>query len=254
MAIDRDVWINRFPIDRFPSWPCPHCNMSVLTLEEDSLFKTETAGSLETMRQEFYDPDSIVNWFQCRLKCARRECGETILVSGHAQLEEVYDQEADDNIGYQEIFSPVFLYPAPDMIRINDLCPEEIKKEIRRAFSLYWCDTGASGNRIRSSVEMLLTEQGIKKTEITKKKKRRYLDLHRRIELYSKKNPEMSDHLMAVKWLGNAGSHPSGLRREVLLDAFEILSNVVDEIYGRRRQTLSQMTKQIIKRKGPRSK
>jgi hypothetical protein len=97
-------------------------------------------------------------------------------------------------------------------------------------------------------VELLLTDRRIKKT-IVRNNERKPLFLHKRIEEYRKKNPVMADHLMAIKFLGNDASHASGLLREDLLNAFEILSEVIDEVYGRRRQRLSKMTKRIIKKK-----
>jgi hypothetical protein len=252
MAIDRMLWKGRFGRSNFPAWICPRCQIGVLALDEGSLTTTETADSIESRNLYDWQPEWFVQRFVCSLICLQRSCKETVFVLGRTKTEEWYDSEGEP--ADLEFLIPIFLYPAPDIFRIPTKCPNNIKEEIRRAFSLYWCDTGASANRIRSSIEMLLTHQKIKQAERTKKGKLQQLNLHRRIELYKTKQPDRGNELMAIKWLGNSGSHPSGLDKDDLLDAFEILDHVLDEIFVNRTKRISEMARQINRRKGPRLK
>lgn len=55
------------------------------------------------------------------------------------------------------------------------------------------------------------------------------------------------DHLMAVKWLGNAGSHTSRPTDEDAFDGFELLEHILRERFN----PLGKLTKTINRRNGP---
>jgi hypothetical protein len=58
---------------------------------------------------------------------------------------------------------------------------------------------------------------------------------------------------MAVKHLGNAGSHPSvEIDDQDVFDGFDILEHVLIQLYERTDSDLAKMVKEINKRKGPR--
>jgi hypothetical protein len=92
---------------------------------------------------------------------------------------------------------------------------------------------------------VLLTEQGVRRTTISKRRKREALSLHSRILEYRAKRPDVAELLLAVKWLGNAGSHPGTgtVSQEDLLDGFEMLEQVLDEVYRRTRARLATVRK-----------
>jgi hypothetical protein len=136
------------------------------------------------------------------------------------------------------------------MIRIPRGTPDSIIQELNAAFKLYWIYTGASANRI----EILLTQQKIKRYTVNAKKRRIRLDLHARIRLYQPEQPEIAESLLAVKWLGNAGSHSEGLTPEDLFDGLDLLEHVLEELYEQRTRKLHGLRKLINKRKGPRSR
>lgn len=79
------------------------------------------------------------------------------------------------------------------------------------------------------------------------------LSLHQRIEIFRQRQPGLGKHLLALKRLGNIGSHPGDLRRDDLFDGFDIFSHVFDELVTERTQRVAQLADQIAKRKGPRS-
>jgi hypothetical protein len=79
--------------------------------------------------------------------------------------------------------------------------------------------------------------------------------LHAAIESFAKNNPVLGAQLMALKWLGNTGSHDSSVSRADLLDAFEILEHVLAEILERRSERVAELAKQLTdkhsKKKAP---
>jgi hypothetical protein len=87
----------------------------------------------------------------------------------------------------------------------------------------------------------------------TKAKKLERLSLHERIEIFQKVQPAVGDALLALKWIGNTGSHPGDLSAKDLLDAFDILSHALDEVIGKRTKQIQQLVTEINRHKGPRS-
>jgi len=81
--------------------------------------------------------------------------------------------------------------------------------------------------------------------------KRRIINLHQRIDLLPAKYDELKDMLMAVKWLGNAGSHQGGeLTTDDVMDAYEIIEHVLSEVYEEKTKKLKAIAKKVNKAKG----
>lgn len=100
----------------------------------------------------------------------------------------------------------------------------------------------------------MLTDKKIPKTtKLAKPKNGRKtakLSLHSRIELFKEKFPKVADHLFAIKWIGNEGSHSiEDLNQIELLDAFEILEDALESLYGHREKELYAKIKRLNKRK-----
>jgi len=98
----------------------------------------------------------------------------------------------------------------------------------------------------------LLDAQGIQKTVVSKNGKRELLNTHTRIEKLANKEKSAADYLMAIKWLGNSGSHGHGknISREDLLGGFELFEASIEVLYLKRQERLSRLAAEISKRKG----
>ena len=55
---------------------------------------------------------------------------------------------------------------------------------------------------------------------------------------------------MAIKWVGNTGSHSNKLTRERLLDVYEILEYVINLLYDSKYGKLKKNMLKINKKKG----
>lgn len=78
-------------------------------------------------------------------------------------------------------------------------------------------------------MELLMDAHKIHKTAISRKpgKLRSRLTLHKRIELFKKKNQKVGEILEAIKWIGNKGSHADKqLLVNETMDAYELLEHV----------------------------
>lgn len=76
---------------------------------------------------------------------------------------------------------------------------------------------------------------------------------HERIEKFAVKHQQAAVQLMAIKWLGNTGSHAAldTLTREDLLNDFEHFEYALDLVYVNKGAALQKRAKRIIKKKGP---
>ncbi|GAB3535803.1 hypothetical protein GCM10027443_25290 [Pontibacter brevis] len=163
------------------------------------------------------------------------------------------EQEDIEEVGgiYTNI-QPITFFPAPKIIDIPLSCPRTVTKKLNESFGLYWIDLNSCANKIRISIETLLNELGVITTKPTKKGTQP-LKLHSRIEEFEKQNPEVGGFLLAIKWIGNAGSHPSEITKDDVLDAYELLEYSLDSLYDDRRKKLKELSNKINTAKGPKT-
>jgi hypothetical protein len=186
------------------------------------------------------------------MDCAH--CGNVVAVAGVFRMQDdrYYDEEHGEEGNYEKYFRPRYFTESPLLVDIPEATPDAVVTELLASFQLFWCDPLACTNRIRSAVEKLLTDQKVPQITGTKGK-RNFLTLHSRIEKYRKSRSDIADALMAVKWIGNAGSHSSSVTIEDALDGYELVDWVLDSLYAKRHRRAASLTKAINRRKAPRS-
>jgi hypothetical protein len=201
---------------------------------------------------EAWEPEWIEARFVCMLECG---CGEHIAVLGRQGLEQGFTGPPDDpEVDYYEFHEPLYFEPPLHLIDIHRQVPTDVAENLRQSFRLVWSDADAASNRIRHALEGLLDFYGVKRTVINRNRKRVELKLHARIDIFAQRDEPLSDHLMAVKWLGNAGSHPAtSVTRDDVFDAYEIMEFVLREKFDPSRERVGRITKAINKSKKPRS-
>lgn len=248
MAVERKKWTQRFTWERMPSWPCPHCAEGLLKRKEKKgLLEEETAESRKLHEHPGWDPDWIRGRFAAILRCST--CAGLVVMAGSTEVEFV--AIAGDPYNLETYFRPSGFDPAPPLFRIPDRCPPDVRKELGRAWNLFWVDSAACANRIRSCVEMILTSQRVKRFARDKHGKRVQLSLHSRILLYGKRDSAIADEMMAVKWLGNTGSHGAEqLSTSDMFDGFDLLEHLLEEVVAQRTKVLARIRRDLIRRKG----
>lgn len=251
MSIDRDLWRKKFNAKNFPAWICPNCFKGLLRPDKNKFIYEETFESKKNQNHQAWEPD----WTDLKcsgiLKCSNPDCRELVTIVGTGSFEEFlgYDLNGNTLHDFIEKFTPIFFYPPLFPFQLPEKCPKEIKAILIDSFKLFLFDHDSAGNKIRITVESLLTEQRIPKSKINNKK-RVMRSLHNRIELYKKKNPEISEMLMAIKWLGNIGSHEGKkLNLKKILDAYEIIEHILEKLYSKKEQRVTQLVRKINKNK-----
>jgi hypothetical protein len=239
MPINRRLWKQPFYEYRIPAWQCPTCFSGLLVLRENSFQFAQTTESKNAQPEEDWgDRDWITYTFSAILDCSNKACKECVTTCGQGGISEDYSPVEDGSydLTYTKWFTPEYFFPPLVIFPVPRHCPQSVADETKASFRLFFCDQASASNHIRKAVENLMTEQGIKRFD-TKNGQRVAVPLHRRIDLYSNRNRDIAELLMAIKWIGNAGSHAGEINKDDVLDAYEILEIVLDEldVIGNRR-------------------
>lgn len=244
MAVDREQWAERFT--ELPHWTCPTCGKGHFTPLNDKMQFIETGPSAAAHDHEAWEPEWILKRFAGFLQCSMPGCGEIAAVSGTSPSDFIEDWEAQTQflLSRYEVKS---IDPAPLPIRLPDATPDAVSESVKEAAALIWTSAEAAANQIRVAVEHMMDDLGVAATTPTGKA----LTLHKRIEEFQKTDAENGDVLLATKWLGNSGSHVSGLNREDVLDAFDMIEFVLENRYGTTKKTLLAKVAAVNAKKGP---
>lgn len=214
----------------------------------------ETRSSKELHSHDAWEPEWIDYVYSCHLQCTNDKCQDIVLSVGSGGVD--WDIEVD-NHGYPEhvradFFVPKFFQPPLHIIDIPPECPQPVANALKESFRLFFSSPSAAAASVRIAIEELLTVLRVKRFHVTKNRKRQVLNLHNRIQLLPPKYKQYKDLLLAVKWLGNAGSHGhSTVTPGDVLDAYELTSHLLHEVYSPKTKTLHALAKRVNKRKGP---
>jgi hypothetical protein len=205
--------------------PCPHCDNGMLKLDDkDFYFKmTEELKRSSSQENKYLEMENIEYKFHGTFKCVG--CGEVVVSAGIGGMEE--DQVDENKFQFIETFYPKIFIPTIPLFKIDRKCPHSVRREIESAFALYWSDLPACANKIRIAVEQIMNDKKVKKVYFSERenKEKRY-SLHRRIEIFGATFPKYKDYvtaLLALKYIGNDGSHIGSLNTSDLVAGFELL-------------------------------
>ncbi|HHR6128564.1 TPA: DUF4145 domain-containing protein [Providencia alcalifaciens] len=246
-----------FRLDSYVTYPCPHCGKNSLKHDENMFHCKQTAASREyESSNQSWEPECIQEVFTSLLICENPECNEVVTCSGFGGLD--WDISVNEN-GEQELiyysyYEPKIFIPTLKYINIPRQCPDSVTSCLNEAFSLTLLSPSSAANKVRAAVENLLTEFKIPKYKITKNK-RMFRSLHERIGIAGGKKTifkDLNDILIAIKWLGNEGSHATSTITEAdIFDAYKLIEYIINEIYSPQK-TLQEKAKEIVKNKGVR--
>jgi len=256
MAITRTIWKNWFRTEDVPAWPCPTCNKGILIGGKKDIKVYENVTSAAYRRDSDWEPYWISGHFTGVLKCNNEKCEERVVVSGEMAVDEAHEYDTEFqgwNFSYIEVLKPQIFIPSLNIFQFHKDVPKQISEAIGESFKLFWIDSSSCGNKIRTIIEIIMDEQKIAKT-YTSKGKRKGHSLHKRIELFKNVKVEEGELLMAIKWIGNSGSHwEHELTKDDTLDAYEILEHCITKLYEKDSQRIKILSKTINKRKRPNS-
>jgi hypothetical protein len=245
--MNRDLWKQNLTEQVCPAWTCPTCGKGTVVLTPKSLTHKETVMSKQAHSHEEWGPELFSFVFTAWAQCSYSSCKEEFLISGTGGMEPEYNEDGD--VDFESCFYPILILPMPDIIKIPEKCPDGVAQELRSSFKLYYIHNAACAGRIRVALERLMDFLGVTKKKRNKLGKFDDLTLHKRIEAFAKNDLIHGSQLMALKWLGNAGSHSDEEVSSVdLLDAFEILEHALSELVDRQSAHVAALAKKLMKK------
>ena len=216
MAFKKSLWGYSFGTGAGPNYPCPHCKAGSLALRGTSVQKV---GPYHDKPQKPSDAA-----FAGILDC--RSCKGSAAVVGYVRKDGV--------------LVPKGIYPAPPIISIPTAAPGPVVNELNAAFALFWADLSSCANKIRASLERLLDARKVPEVGT----------LDARIRSMEGADKIQTEIFHALREVGNVGSHGSGVRREMVLAAFEIYENQLHKLYDPRGSRVETLAKKIRATKG----
>ncbi|MEU6331999.1 DUF4145 domain-containing protein [Streptomyces sp. NPDC047049] len=214
-----------------------------MTPIRSSLHSEESNSSASLVDQGKWHPGGVRGEFHCRLKCRNQSC-DLVWVIGEMEQHPDFDDRGDYE-SYYEHLHPKFFMPALPLVETSSACPKAVQDCIKAASKVLWVDPNSAANRLRTAVEALMDEQGIPRKNL--------FSLAKRIKVFETAKPsyaEAAGLLLAVKWIGNVGSHESRLQIPDVLDGVEILDFTLELVYDDTRDELKKKAAEITARKG----
>jgi hypothetical protein len=207
-------------------------------------------ASTRSHNDDGFDADWIDYVFTAWAGCENSKCKEEFAISGRGGVapEYVSGGDGDGEWDYFDYFDPLLIQPPLELFPIPTKWPAQVAKELRAAFALYWMNGAACAGRVRVALEHLMNHLGIPKRKKNPKGGMYDLSLHTRIEAFATKEPALGKQLMALKWLGNTGSHDQNVTKEDLLDGFEILEHTLREILDKPSAAVAALAKKLTKK------
>lgn len=251
--MDRKLFKNHFTKERIPAWLCPTCRSGILHPKKEGLIYYETSESKKAHKHDEWEPEWVEYVYALILECSNKSCREIVSSSGIGSVEGDYEYVNEyPEMVFSDTFRPKYFYPPLILFDFPNEIPDDVKSEFMQSFELFFCNPPSSANHIRIALEKLLDHFKVKRYEI-KSGAKRFLSLHKRIDLISTKYPSLKDYFLAIKWLGNAGSHShKDISIDDVMDAYEIFEFVLNDLY--KNKSVKKIVKQINKRKGPSQK
>lgn len=250
--MDRKALKRKFTIERAPEWNCPKCEKGILKLKKET-FAQEEPNHSRNHQHDAWEPEWIEYVYSCLFYCSNTSCREVVASTGTGGVDwDVdYDEHGNQEQVWSDYFRPKFFEPPLKIITIPTDCPESVKTPLIESFRLLFSSPSASANNIRIALEHLLNELKITRYKLVAGK-RRIVSLHERISKIPAKYDELKDLMLAVKWLGNAGSHDNdSMTLDDVFDAYEMTEHVLHEIYETKKKKLKALAKMVNKKKGP---
>lgn len=235
--------LTEFTESSCPAWVCPVCRAESLTIQEGSFHYAAIPASVARWQRDDGELEDIELVFSCLLKCDLGRCGTVVAASGSGYVTETSGEaQYHGEPPHIEWFQARSFTPALSAFTIPSQCPGNVIEALQQSFSLYLSAPGAAANAIRISLEQLMDALGAPPKN----------NLHQRLEALPPQYTQHKDALMAIKFLGNAGSH--SLDKVTTTDieqAYTIIEFVLQKIYEGSTESVRQLVTRLEARFRP---
>ncbi len=247
-----DQW---FPEKQCPPILCGVCRDGYLSIEK--LVKSENTDSLMAHDHDAWEPEWISGLIQAILRCGNPKCKAISVVTGRYRVVFDVDIVMDDHGQQQQVATYTdelkieTIFPSTPIITAPPSAPAILDSLMAEAASIALLSPSAAANRVRTAIDEVLNSYGILRFRVSKRTRRKIrVQTHERIEIFKAKNEEVAELLLAVKWIGNTGSHTDSISLQEALDGAELFSHAIELLYDTKSHELKKKAKKINARKG----
>lgn len=214
------------PLEEGVAWPrpdCPQCPAGHLEFAEPD--RTEHGWSVRQHADEYWEPEWIRGTFTAVGICDNPRCGQYARAVGTYTVDQWEDRLGADHRGrdYSAWHIVDHITPPLALMQLPTGTPDAIQEGVERAAAVLFADPGLAATALRLVVEQFLTSQGVPDIRSSGG----FIGADERIKTWKKGAAErgrVADLLLAVKWIGNAGTHSlSTLTIKEVLDGVEFL-------------------------------
>ena len=219
-------------IEQGMPWPRPHCR----TCGEGyvSWEKPETARneqSMKDMNHPGWEPEWVTGTMHVIGHCDYSECKQRVIGVGKFRVDYATSDLGSEyqGIPYSEFYKVEYFNPPLPLLSLPEAVPQNVRNAIDRAAPIIFIDPSSAATVLRASIELFLTNWGIAAYD----KNDRRINLHKRIELWKTEtgNQEVGEQLLAIKWIGNSGSHEGEpLSVRAVVDGLEFFEAAFNEL------------------------
>lgn len=236
MTVDVQLAALTKPIEEGDDWPrprCPKCASGHIRFGRPA--EDEDHASATSKDHVAWEPEWIHGTFSIRGECENPSCrlaahgSGDFWVSYATRRYDSYWDEAQET--YAKFYRLAHIHPAPQLMAMPEGTPALLQEGIRRASRVFLADPPFAATALRSVVEALLTDQGV--PALTPNGK--FLSADKRIREWEAAGPNREATarlLLAVKWIGNEGTHEVGnLSAEDVLEGASFLDEAFHRLY-----------------------
>jgi hypothetical protein len=219
-------------IEQGTPWPRPHCRTcgeGYVSWEKPVTARTEQ--SMKDMDCPGWEPEWITGTMHVIGHCDYSECKQRVIGVGKFRVDYATSALGSEHQGvpYSEFYKVEYFNPPLPLLSLPEAVPQDVRNAIDRAAPIIFVDPSSAATVLRSSIELFLTDWGIPAYDSSNRR----ITLHKRIELWkaATENQQVGEQLLAVKWIGNSGSHEGEpLSVRAVVDGLEFMDAAFNEL------------------------
>ncbi|MDV8021371.1 DUF4145 domain-containing protein [Rhodococcus sp. IEGM 1330] len=225
-----------FNASSWPSIECPVCNQGVLTVpraEKNGRIYDDVRYDHPFSQAQYQqiNPADVTGIFSVALECNQGDCLGVVHAVGDMAVDVQFGVDDDGHYRGSEVdvLKVKHFYPPVEVFDHHTEYPVSVDQELRRVNALMWLDPAAAMTALRKGVEELLTERGLPTHRNTGKRGR--LSLDERLSEFKRDQPELSELLLATKWMGNVATHEDQVTLTEVAEAIEHVELTLTTLY-----------------------
>lgn len=222
-----------------PEWIFPACGNRTLKIKQDTFRTADIRLSREAACSDDWDPEWDREVYSCIFECESSKCREVVASSGIGWVEVNPLYPLDEEERYVQYYQAKSFVPALSAFTLPKSCPESVRQALELSFNLILISPGSAANAVRISLEELMTSLGIQKQRPNE-------SLQSRINRLPSEYKVHQEALIAIKWLGNVGSHTlDEVRVNDVEEAYNIIDFVLGKLYEGKTETIRELSKRM---------